>query len=176
VRVSRRSGFPWQRLVQVGPFHWDALAPGRASRVAVGVLAPLTLGWASGHLDSGAFAALGALPAGFASFQKVTRSRLAAVVVASLGMAVSTCIGATTAATIPWLLVPVVLVWGYVTGLMVCLGPRLSGDAPEPLNTHHILTRIIFTSVTHAQRGTERHENSGAIFNGVSKRAQSRMA
>ena len=110
VRVSRRSGFPWQRLVQVGTFHWDALAPGRASRVAVGVLAPLTLGWASGHLDSGAFAALGALPA-------------------SLGMAVSTCVGATTAATIPWLLVPVVLVWGYVTGLMVCLGPRLSTAA-----------------------------------------------
>jgi hypothetical protein len=39
---------------------------------------------------------------------------------------VSTFGGATTAATVPWLLVPIVLVWGYVTGLMVCLGPRLS--------------------------------------------------
>ncbi len=41
-------------------------------------------------------------------------------------MAVSTFVGATTAATLPWLLVPVVIVWAYVIGLMVSLGPRLS--------------------------------------------------
>jgi len=112
--------------VQLGPFHWRAIVAWRAARAAVGVLLPLVLGWASGRIEYGAFAALGALPAGFASFQGVSRSRLAAIVVASVGMAVSTFVGATTAATLPWLLVPVVIVWAYVAGLVVCLGPRLS--------------------------------------------------
>lgn len=118
--------FQWRKLWQFGPFHWSDVAPWRAVRVAVGVMVPLAVGSACGRLDYGAFAALGALPAGFASFQGVTRSRVAAVAVASAGMAVSTFVGAVTAATAPWLLVPVVVVWGYVVGLAVCLGPRLS--------------------------------------------------
>jgi hypothetical protein len=44
--------------------------------------------------------------------------------VASIGMAVSTFVGATTGAISRWLLVPVVTVWAYVTGLTVALGPR----------------------------------------------------
>ena len=107
-------------------FHWGAIAPWRAARLAVGVLAPLVVGWANGYIEYGAFAALGALPAGFASYQGVTRSRIAAIVVASVGMAVTTFVGATTAATLPWLLVPVVTVLGYLTGLAVALGPLLS--------------------------------------------------
>jgi len=114
----------WRKLVQLGPFHWRDIAPSRAARVAVGVVVPLGLGWASGHIDYGAYAALGALPAGVASFQGETRSRVAVVVAASVGMAVSTFVGATTAAIAPWLLVPIVAVWGYFTGLGVALGPR----------------------------------------------------
>jgi len=117
--------FPSKRLLALGPFHWDAVAPWRAGRVALGVVAPLVLGWASGHLEYGAFASLGALPAGFAAFQGVSRSRATAVVAASLGMAVSTFIGATVAGT-PWLLLLVVIVYGYLAGLMVCVGPRMS--------------------------------------------------
>ena len=112
--------------LRIGPFQWGAIAPWRAARVALGVLAPLVLGWASGQIEYGAFAALGALPAGFAAYQGVTRSRIAAIVVASVGMAVTTFVGATTTATLPWLLVPVVTVLGYVTGLVVALGPLLS--------------------------------------------------
>jgi uncharacterized membrane protein YccC len=118
--------FQWRKLWQFGPFRWGDVAPWRAARVAVGVMVPLAVGSAFGHLDYGAFAALGALPAGLASFQGVTRTRVTAVVVASAGMAVSTFVGAATAAAAPWLLVPVVVVWGYVVGLAVCLGPRLS--------------------------------------------------
>lgn len=114
----------WRKLAQLGPFHWRDVAPRRAARVALGVVVPLGLGWASGHVDYGAYAALGALPAGVASFQGETRSRVAVVVAASVGMAVSTFVGATTAAVAPWLLVPVVGVWGYFTGLGVALGPR----------------------------------------------------
>jgi uncharacterized membrane protein YccC len=113
-------------LVAVGPVRWGAAAPWRAARVALGVVIPLAIGSAGGHLDYGAFAAIGALPAGFASFQGVARSRMAAVAVASVGMAASTFVGATAAATAPWLLVAAVIVWGYLTGLAVCLGPRLS--------------------------------------------------
>ena len=87
---------------------------------------PLAAGAASGHAEDGAFASLGALPAGIASFQGVTRTRVTAVAVASAGMAVSTFVGGTVAAAAPWLLVPVVIVWGYVTGLAVCLGPLAS--------------------------------------------------
>ncbi|GAA1913039.1 FUSC family protein [Streptantibioticus ferralitis] len=118
--------FQWQGLLQFGPFRWGDVAPWRAVRVAVGVVAPLLVGAASGHVDYGAFASLGALPAGFASFQGVTRTRVAAVAAASVGMAVSAFVGSTTAAAAPWLLVLVVIVWGYVTGLAVCMGPRLS--------------------------------------------------
>lgn len=116
-----------KELIQLGPFRWGgAIAPWRASRLALGVLLPLALGWAFGHADYGAYTALGALPVGFVSFQGQARSRVAAVVLASLGMAVSTAVGAVTAANAPWALVPIVAVWGYLAGLAVCLGQRAS--------------------------------------------------
>jgi len=114
----------WRKLAQIGPIRWGDLAPWRAARTALGVVIPLALGWVGGHLDYGAYAALGAMPAGFASFQGETRSRVWVVVVASLGMAVSTFVGATLFTGAPWLLVPVVAVWGYLIGLAVCLGQR----------------------------------------------------
>jgi len=115
-----------QQLAQLGPFRWQKIAAGRAVRVALGVIAPLALGWASGHVEYGAYAALGALPAGFVSFQGETLSRVAAVVLASIGMAFSTFVGATTAAAVPWLLVPIVAIWGYVTGLAISLDQHWS--------------------------------------------------
>lgn len=118
--------FDWRGLLRFGPFRWADVAPGRAVRVAVGVAVPLGLGAATGHLEYGAFASLGAMPAGFASFQGETRTRVAAVVAASAGMAVSTFVGGTAAAAAPWLPVAVVIVWGYLTGLAACLGVRQS--------------------------------------------------
>jgi hypothetical protein len=116
----------WRELVRVGPLRWGDVAPWRAARVAAGVSVPLAIGSASGHLDYGAFAALGAQPAGIVSFHGAARSRLTAVAMASVGMAAWTFVGATTATVSPWLLVPFVIVLGYICGLMVCLGPRLS--------------------------------------------------
>ncbi|WP_129769246.1 FUSC family protein [Streptomyces sp. L-9-10] len=123
---SYLGGFRWRELLRFGPFRWGDVALWRAARVATGVIVPLAVGSATGHLDYGAFASLGALPAGFASFQGVTRTRVAAVAAASVGMAVSTFVGATTVAAAPWLLVLVVMIWGYLVGLAVCLGPRWS--------------------------------------------------
>jgi signal transduction histidine kinase len=112
--------------LRIGPFDWHAIEPWHAVRLAFGVLAPLVFGWANGQIEYGVFAALGALSAGFAAYHGVTRSRMAAILVASVGMAVTTFVGATTAATLPWLLVLVVAILGYVTGLAVALGPLLS--------------------------------------------------
>src|SRR5256885_3053291 len=95
-----------------------------------GVVVPLGLGGASGHVDYGAYAALGALPAGVASFQGETRSRVAVVVAASVGMAVSTFLRATTAALPPRLLGPVVGIWGYFTGR--CVAPTPIVGVPVP--------------------------------------------
>jgi uncharacterized membrane protein YccC len=120
------SRFQWRKLLQLGPLRGTDVAAWRAVRVAVGVVVPLVVGSATRHLDYGAFASLGALTAGLASFQGLTRGRVTAVAVASVGMAVSTFVGATTAAAAPWVLVPVVIVWGYLVGLAACLGPRLS--------------------------------------------------
>ena len=107
-------------------FRWGDLALQRAARMAFGVILPLALGWMTGHVKYGAFMALGALPAGIVSFQGETRSRFAMVVLATLGASLSTFVGGAMAAASPWLLVPIVALWAYVTGLSVCLGPRAS--------------------------------------------------
>jgi uncharacterized membrane protein YccC len=120
------TAFAWRKVAQLGPFSPGLLAPARAARVTFGVVLPLVVGWQSGHIDYGAYMALGALPAGITSFQGAARSRVAAVLLASAGMALSTFVGATAAASAPWLLVPMVAVWAYLTGLSVSLGPRWS--------------------------------------------------
>jgi uncharacterized membrane protein YccC len=47
------------------------------------------------------------------------------VVCAAVGMAFSTFVGATTAASLPWLLVPIVFAWAYLTGVLASLGPAV---------------------------------------------------
>jgi len=106
-----------------GAFHWHDLASGRAVRAAFGVVTPLAIGVATGYVEYGSFAALGALPAGFVSFRGVTRSRVLAVVLAAVGMAISTFIGATAEASHPLLLIAVIFGWGYAAGLLAALGP-----------------------------------------------------
>jgi uncharacterized membrane protein YccC len=93
-------------------------------RGAIGVLTPLVVGVATGRIEYGSFAALGALPAGFVSFRGVSRTRVVAVLCASAGMAVSTFAGAT-AAREPPLLIPVVFAWAYAVGLLAALGPTV---------------------------------------------------
>jgi Fusaric acid resistance protein-like len=114
----RQSGW-----LDFGAFRWHDLAPGRAARAALGVITPLAIGVATGRPGFGSYAALGALPAGFVAFRGVTRTRVVAVTLAAVGMAVSTFVGATAAAGAPWILVPVIFVWAYAAGLLAALGP-----------------------------------------------------
>jgi uncharacterized membrane protein YccC len=88
-------------------------------------MVPLLIGLAAGRLEDGVFAALGAFSAGIVSFQGVTRSRATAVVAASVGMAVSTFLGAVVAAAGIAQVLPIVL-WAYLAGLSSALGMRWS--------------------------------------------------
>jgi FUSC-like inner membrane protein yccS len=115
-------GIRHTRWLDLGQFRWQDIELARAIRAALGVLVPLSIGLATGHKAYGSFAALGALPAGFVSFRGVTRTRVLAVAAAAAGMAISTFAGATTAYGLPWLLVPEVIAWAYLVGLVAALG------------------------------------------------------
>jgi uncharacterized membrane protein YccC len=108
-----------------GAFRWADISAGQGVRAALGVMAPLIVGVATGKIEYGSYAALGALPAGFVSLRGVSWTRVLAVLAATAGMAVSTFAGATAAWSQPWLLVPLVFVWAYVSGLLAALGPTV---------------------------------------------------
>jgi uncharacterized membrane protein YccC len=107
-----------------GPFRWSDVNIPRALRAGAGMITPLALGLATGHLEYGVFAALGALPAGLVSFQGASRTRVTAVAFAAFGMAVATFVGGVAAYTSGWLLLPAVLIFSYLAGLMAALGQR----------------------------------------------------
>ena len=107
-----------------GPFRWSAVDVPRALRAGVGMVTPLAVGLATGHLEYGVFAALGAQPAGIVSFQGASRTRVSAITLAALGMAISTWVGGVAAWASGWLLFPAVLVFSYLAGLLAALGQR----------------------------------------------------
>ncbi|HLI37584.1 MAG TPA: FUSC family protein [Streptosporangiaceae bacterium] len=117
----RRGG--WLRF---GQFRWQDMDLFAAVRAGVGMITPLAAGIAAGHAGYGVFAALGSLPAGFASFQGVSRTRVTTIVLATAGMAAATFAGGTAAYVNGWLLVPAVVAVSYLIGLFVALGPRFS--------------------------------------------------
>ena len=150
--LSYLARYEWLTAARPGGLRPAAPAVGRALGLAGGVLLPLLLGVVLGHTADGVFAALGALLAGLASLQGVTRTRMSAVAVAGIGTAVSTFVGGTVAYAQPWALVPVIMLWGYVAGLTVCLGQRRSAVAAlwpvalliavgTPLDPAHAATR-----------------------------------
>jgi uncharacterized membrane protein YccC len=107
-----------------GPFRWSAVDVPRALRAGVGMITPLVVGLATGHLEYGVFASLGALNAGIVSFQGASRTRVSAVTLAALGMAVCTWVGAVAAWAGGWWLFPAVLAFSYLGGLLATLGQR----------------------------------------------------
>lgn len=103
----------------------DQLALGPGLRCAVGIAAPLVVGLAVGQPLEGVAAAAGAISVGFASFQGVYRTRAAVMVLASLGMGVSTLTGglighSDIAAAL------VTGAWGFAAGLLVAVGQAAS--------------------------------------------------
>ena len=90
-------------------------------RTALGVALPLLLGIAVDRPLDGAVAAGGAFFAGFAVFAGGYRTRVASVLWASAGLAVSTFAGAAVGDVL-WLLALTVAVWGFAAGMATSLG------------------------------------------------------
>src|ERR1700760_1933188 len=84
-----------------GPFRWSAVDVPRALRAGIGMVTPLAVGLATGHLEYGVF-----------------------VTLASLGMAVATWVGGVAAWASGWWLFPAVLAFSYLAGLLGALGQR----------------------------------------------------
>lgn len=103
----------------------SALAPARGLRLTVGVMLPLILGICLGRPDYGVYAALGALPSGFASMVGEGRKKAAGVALASIGMAFGTFAGALAANTAP-LLVLFIAAFAYTAGIVGAFGDRLA--------------------------------------------------
>src|SRR6201996_7718542 len=91
-----------------GPFRWSAVDVPRALRAGIGMVTPLAVGLATGHLEYGVFAALGAQPAGIVSFQGASRTWVGGVAAWASG----------------WWLFPAVLAFSYLAGLLGALGQR----------------------------------------------------
>ena len=103
----------------------SALAPARGIRLAVGVMVPLTLGVCLNRYEYGVYAALGALPSGFAAMVGGGRKKSAAVALASVGMALGTFIGAL-AANNPTLLVLFIAAFAYIAGIVGAFSDRVA--------------------------------------------------
>ena len=90
-------------------------------RTALGVGVPLLVGIAVDRPLDGLAAAGGAFSAGFALFATGYRTRLSAVLLATVGVAFSTFVGAAVGDVLA-LLALTVAVWGFVAGMLVSLG------------------------------------------------------
>ena len=104
---------------------WASVEPLAALRCTIGVGVPLGLALAAGQAVVGMFIAIGAVSAGFGSFQGAYRSRAATMLFAVAGMAVSLTVGSlaghsSVVATL------VCTAWGLGAGLLVSLGAGAS--------------------------------------------------
>jgi len=98
----------------------------RGIRLALGAAVPLVLGVLLGHVEYGVFAALGALPAGFAATTGArAKEHSAAVLLSAFGMAVASFAGAVLADR-PWLVVAALASCAYAAGLCSAFSPRIS--------------------------------------------------
>ncbi|HEV3092053.1 MAG TPA: FUSC family protein [Candidatus Cybelea sp.] len=106
----------------VGTFDRSALEPGYALRCTVGVAIPLVVAALLGQPALGVAAAVGAFITGFTSLQGVYRTRLQAILIAALGMALTSFIGALAAHSTPGI-VAATAVAGYACGTIGQIGP-----------------------------------------------------
>jgi uncharacterized membrane protein YccC len=91
-----------------------------ALRCTIGVLVPIVLGLGTGAVSYGIAGAIGALCAGFASFQGAYRRRVGITVLVAVGMALATLSGAF-ASRYGWSAVLVVAAWAFVAGMLTAV-------------------------------------------------------
>ncbi|TAM58533.1 hypothetical protein EPN52_10650 [bacterium] len=112
-----------RRIVQtILRFDRSTIEIGFGTRSAAGVAIPLVLGLLAGNAAYGVSAAVGALSAGFASMQGVYRTRAAAMLITSGGMAFSALVAGLAGHT-ALAMVAVTVLWGFAYGMLASLGP-----------------------------------------------------
>jgi uncharacterized membrane protein YccC len=139
-------------------FDASALEFGFALRCTVGVAIPLAIACATGHPASGFAPAIGALIGGFTSLQGIYRSRMAVVLAVTLGISISSFLGALLAPSLPALIV-LSAILGYAYGTIAQLGLPAGVAA---LNT--AVAFVIFSSLPLTPR--QDLEQSSMLFLG----------
>jgi uncharacterized membrane protein YccC len=133
----------WMRglVSSIVAFDRSSLEYGFAIRCTIGVAIPLVVACAIGHPSLGFAPAIGALIGGFTSLQGIYRSRIAVVIGVTLGISISSFLGALAAPSLPALIVLTVIV-GYFYGTIAQFGVPAGVAA---LNT--TVAFIIFSSL-----------------------------
>jgi uncharacterized membrane protein YccC len=109
----------------VGAFDRSALEPGYALRCTIGVAIPLAIAMLLGRPALGVPAAIGAFIAGFTSLQGIYRTRLTAMLAATLGMSITSFVGALAAHSTPAIVAAAAFA-GYACGIVGQIGPVAS--------------------------------------------------
>jgi len=113
---------PTTEVVTVRRAHLDLH---RGVRLALGAVVPLAVGVLLGRIEFGVFAALGALPAGFAATTGArARQHASAVLLSALGMACAGFAGAALAGR-PWLVLAALAAAAYAAGLCGAFSQRI---------------------------------------------------
>jgi uncharacterized membrane protein YccC len=113
-----------------------------AVRNTIGVAVTLFLGIVCGHPLLGVTASIGALNAGFASFNGTYRGRAETVLAASVGLALSAFVGGTIGHLVGFDIVTTAL-WGFVAGLLVALG-----QAATVVGLQSVIGLVVFSQFT----------------------------
>jgi uncharacterized membrane protein YccC len=126
VRMPRANGKTVRRVLKaVARVDRSKLEAATGLRCTIGIAIPLAIGLAVHRPLGAAFAAAGALAAGFGAFQGMYRSRAAVMLFATAGMGISVL----TATVAGYSIITAVLLiglWGFCGGLMIALGPAAS--------------------------------------------------
>jgi hypothetical protein len=104
---------------------WSELRTRAAIPCAVALTMSVVYGLATRHPASGMIMAGGAMAIGFGSFQMIGRSRTAAMLAGTVGIALSTLGGSALSMTQPGVIATAVLA-GFGAGLLTALGPGVS--------------------------------------------------
>ena len=104
---------------------WSRFEGTAALRCALGVAVPLVIGAVTGYAPVGVFGAMGAVGAGFGSFQGAYRSRAALMLLASVDMSFSVLVGSLAGHSLAST-IGVAALWAFAGGLLVALGQAAS--------------------------------------------------
>lgn len=120
-----RSNLYLHRYAEPFIFDWTRFAPYEALLCLPAIAVTLFSGLVAHHPGAGTIAGGGAISVGFGSFQSIRNSRIAPMLLASLGMFAAAFVG-TIAGHSVFVLACFSALWGFVYGLLAALGSGVS--------------------------------------------------